>query len=111
MHETGEPRGPIRRAEVGTEQPGRGGVLLRVRDHGPGVAEDQLAHLAQPFYRPDAARQRSTGGVGLGLYLARLVAEAHGGALQLCNAQPGLEASLRLPLEPAGASGRGGASA
>jgi signal transduction histidine kinase len=55
---------------------GRAGVL-RVRDHGPGVPEAHLAHLAEPFYRADSARQRATGGVGLGLYLCRLVAEAH----------------------------------
>jgi len=75
-------------------------LLLSVRDHGPGVPEEHLARLGQAFYRADAARQRSTGGVGLGLYLCRLVAEAHGGTLQLRNAQPGLQADLRLPLQP-----------
>lgn len=73
------------------------GIWLQVRDHGPGVPQDQLAHLAQAFYRPDSARQRRTGGVGLGLYLARLVAEAHGGQLRLRNTLPGLEATLFLP--------------
>lgn len=72
-------------------------VRLIVRDHGPGVPEEQLARLAEPFYRPDAARQRSTGGVGLGLYLCRLVAQAHGGRLELRNAHPGLEVTLHLP--------------
>ncbi len=66
------------------------GWELEVRDHGPGVPPDQLAQLAQPFYRPDAARTRHAGGVGLGLYLCRLVAEAHGGRLVLENAGPGL---------------------
>ena len=70
---------------------------LTVRDHGPGVPEAQLAQLAQPFFRPDAARSRSDGGVGLGLYLCRLVAEAHGGRLQLRNAAPGLEVTVTLP--------------
>jgi len=73
-------------------------VVLRVRDHGPGVDEAQLAHLGEAFYRTDSARQRSTGGVGLGLYLCRLVAQAHGGALTARNAQPGLEIEVRLPL-------------
>lgn len=73
------------------------GLRLTVRDHGPGVPEAQLAQLAQPFFRPDAARTRSEGGVGLGLYLCRLVAEAHGGRLQLHNAQPGLEVTVTLP--------------
>jgi signal transduction histidine kinase len=53
--------------------------------------------MAQPFFRPDAARSRGTGGVGLGLYLCRLVAQAHGGNLTLRNAQPGLLATVRLP--------------
>ena len=52
------------------------------------------------FYRTDHARQRSTGGVGLGLYLSRLVAQAHGGSLVFRNAQPGLEVALSLPLPP-----------
>eukprot|EP01032_Pedospumella_encystans_P000676 gene676-783_t len=42
---------------------------LEVRDHGRGVPPEHLPHLAQAFYRPDTARQRATGGVGLGLYL------------------------------------------
>jgi signal transduction histidine kinase len=73
-------------------------IVLRVRDHGPGVDEAQLAHLGEAFYRTDSARQRSTGGVGLGLYLCRLVAQAHGGNLMARNAQPGLEVEVTLPL-------------
>ncbi len=74
-----------------------GGVAITVRDHGPGVPEDQIAQLAQAFYRPDSARTRSAGGVGLGLYLCRLVAQAHGGELQLENAHPGLRARAGVP--------------
>ncbi|GAB4566755.1 MAG: hypothetical protein Tsb007_40050 [Rhizobacter sp.] len=73
-------------------------VCLSVRDHGPGVPDDQLARLAEPFYRPDVARTRATGGVGLGLYLCRLVAQSHGGTLALRNASPGLEATVRWPV-------------
>jgi signal transduction histidine kinase len=72
-------------------------LTLEVRDFGPGVDAALLPRLSEAFYRPDAARQRSTGGVGLGLYLCRLVAQAHGGALQIENAQPGLRVRLRLP--------------
>jgi len=75
-----------------------GHARLVVRDVGPGVQEAQLVRLAEPFYRTDDARQRSTGGVGLGLYLARLVAQAHGGQLVFRNALPGLEVTLSLPL-------------
>ncbi|MBT9525486.1 MAG: HAMP domain-containing histidine kinase [Rhizobacter sp.] len=73
-------------------------VCLSVRDHGPGVPEDQLSRLAEPFYRPDSARTRAAGGVGLGLYLCRLVAQSHGGTLALRNASPGLEATVRWPV-------------
>jgi signal transduction histidine kinase len=72
-------------------------LLLSVRDHGPGVDAEHLAHLSEPFYRADAARARHTGGVGLGLHLCRLVAQAHGGTLTLRPAQPGLEVQVRWP--------------
>ncbi len=71
-----------------------GRTALGVRDHGPGVPADQLPQLAQAFYRPDSARTRSSGGVGLGLYLCRLVAQAHGGELRISNAQPGLQVTM-----------------
>ena len=74
-----------------------GGARIIVRDFGPGVDEAALPHLAEPFYRPDAARERSTGGVGLGLYLCKLVAQAHGGTFTLRNAGPGLEVCINLP--------------
>ena len=77
-----------------------GGVAVEVRDHGPGVPEDQIGQLAQAFYRPDTARTRSAGGVGLGLYLCRLVAKAHGGTFAVRNAQPGLAVSVTLPAAP-----------
>ena len=73
------------------------GVCISVRDYGPGVPDEQLSKLAQPFYRPDAARGRDTGGVGLGLYLCRLVALAHGGTFEVLNARPGLEVRVTLP--------------
>jgi signal transduction histidine kinase len=72
-------------------------VALGVRDHGPGVPPEQLARLGEAFYRPDDARSRAHGGVGLGLHLCRLVGEAHGGRLRLLDAKPGLEATLLWP--------------
>jgi signal transduction histidine kinase len=77
-----------------------GGVVLSVRDFGAGVAPEHLAQLAQPFYRPDAARTREGGGVGLGLYLCKLVALAHGGSFAIENAQPGLRVTVTLPAAP-----------
>jgi signal transduction histidine kinase len=79
-------------------------LTLSVRDHGPGVPPELLAHLAEPFYRTDAARQRATGGVGLGLYLCRLVAQAHGGSLRFEAAEPGLRAVVSLPWTAFGAA-------
>ncbi|MBX3607863.1 MAG: HAMP domain-containing histidine kinase [Piscinibacter sp.] len=76
----------------------RGEIRLVVRDHGPGVPPDQLAQLGEAFHRTDAARQRETGGVGLGLTLCRLVAQAHGGQIEFRNGAPGLEVTVRLPL-------------
>jgi signal transduction histidine kinase len=71
-----------------------GRLALGLRDHGPGVAPEQLAQLGDAFHRPDSARTRAAGGVGLGLHLCRLVARAHGGELLLSNARPGFEAAM-----------------
>ena len=89
---------PVPPIEVSLVQQGDE-LALVVRDHGPGVAEAQLPHLTEPFFRTDSARQRTTGGVGLGLYLCRLVAQAHGGRLLVRNATPGLAVSIYLPLQ------------
>ncbi|MEO7385466.1 MAG: ATP-binding protein [Gammaproteobacteria bacterium] len=62
-----------------TAKPGM--VVLRVRDHGPGIPKEHLPRITEPFYRADPARSRSTGGLGLGLYLAKRIAEAHRGSL------------------------------
>ena len=74
-----------------------GQLTVTLRDHGPGAPPEVLARLAEPFYRADAARQRATGGVGLGLYLCRLIAQAHSGSLRFEAAEPGLRVVLNLP--------------
>lgn len=66
---------------------------LCVRDHGPGVPVESLLHLGERFYRADPAR--STPGIGIGLALARAIAEHHGASLSFENAQPGLRARVR----------------
>ena len=63
-------------------------TLLQIRDHGPGIPREHLPKISQPFYRADPARSRSTGGLGLGLYLARRIAEAHNGSLVI-ESEPG----------------------
>jgi len=99
-------RPPVVSTRMGTGSDA-GMLLLRVRDHGPGMDEAQLQHAGDAFYRADAARQRSTGGVGLGLYLCRLVAEAHGGRLRVRNARPGLEVDVALPVAAPATPGDG----
>ncbi len=95
-HNTGASQPPVIQLAL---QAG-GAIAITVRDFGPGVPEDQLPQLGQPFFRPDAARTRESGGVGLGLYLCQLVAQAHGGTLTVRNAQPGLEICVVFPVLP-----------
>jgi two-component system OmpR family sensor kinase len=78
-----------------------GELVCRVRDHGPGIPPEHAEHIGEPFYRGDPSRTRDTGGTGLGLYLATLVARAHGGSLELVDAGgPGACIEVRLPLRP-----------
>nr|WP_296945918.1 ATP-binding protein [uncultured Massilia sp.] len=73
-------------------------VLVCVRDHGPGVPDEALASLFDPYVRLAHGRERNDGGMGLGLGIARGVVEAHGGNLALSNhPEGGLVALVRLP--------------
>jgi signal transduction histidine kinase len=73
-------------------------VTLRVSDSGPGIPADELERVFEPFYRLEGSRNRSSGGTGLGLGIARNIARAHGGDLALLNRTAGgLEAVLTLP--------------
>jgi signal transduction histidine kinase len=73
-------------------------LVVRVRDDGPGIPEDQLERVFEPFYRLESSRNRDTGGSGLGLSIARDVIQAHGGSLVLRNLPVrGLEATVTLP--------------
>lgn len=58
-------------------------VVFEIEDFGAGIPEDHLPHITEPFYRADASRQRKTGGFGLGLYLVKLIVEAHDGTLKI----------------------------
>jgi signal transduction histidine kinase len=73
-------------------------VVIMVRDQGPGIPPEHLTRVFEPFYRVESSRNRDTGGTGLGLCIARDIAQAHGGALTLANLpQRGLQATLTLP--------------
>ena len=77
------------------------GFRLRVVDDGPGVPSERLARLSERRWRADEARQRDPTGLGLGLDIARGVAERHGFELQLGPSEHGgLEVTLRGPLRP-----------
>jgi two-component system sensor histidine kinase CpxA len=76
-----------------------GMVAITVADHGPGIPEAELEAVFKPFYRPEDARQRETGGVGLGLAIVRTCIEACGGAVHCRNRTPqGLEVEIKLPI-------------
>jgi signal transduction histidine kinase len=76
-----------------------GFASIHVDDEGPGIPEDKLAHVVKPFVRLEESRNVETGGHGLGLTIARAIAERHAGELVLANrTEGGLRATLRLPL-------------
>jgi two-component system OmpR family sensor kinase len=80
-----------------------GEAVISVGDSGPGMDEEELAHVFERFYRADPSRARASGGVGLGLAIVAAVAEAHGGAVS-ARSRPGEGANftitLPLPLAP-----------
>ena len=71
---------------------------IAVRDYGPGVPDDALPRIFDPFYRVDTDRNRASGGVGLGLAIARRAVELHNGKLTARNATPGLLVTIDLPI-------------
>ena len=73
-------------------------VTIQVRDYGPGVPEEELSRIFDPFYRVQADRSRASGGAGLGLSIARRAVELHKGRLQARNANPGLTVEIELPV-------------
>lgn len=79
-------------------------AVIRIDDDGPGIPPDQIATMLEPFKRGEPSRNTETGGAGLGLTLARAIAEQHGGSLSITNRRgaggkvEGLTATLQLPL-------------
>lgn len=73
-------------------------IIVTVEDSGRGIEEHHLPHLTEPFYRADPSRQRETGGYGLGLYLCKMIAEAHGGTLDIqSRINVGTVVTIRFP--------------
>jgi signal transduction histidine kinase len=84
------------RADVSVEDGAQ--LSVRVRDAGPGIPAAELERVFEPFYRLESSRNRDSGGTGLGLTIARDIAQAHAGTLTLQNMSGGgLEAHLLLP--------------
>jgi two-component system sensor histidine kinase CpxA len=74
-----------------------GRAMVDIRDYGPGAPEDALTRIFDPFYRVENDRGRTSGGIGLGLSIARRAIELHKGSIRAKNAGPGLEVELELP--------------
>jgi len=86
-------------------------IVVRVSDSGPGVPDEALARIFEPFYRLDDARNRQTGGAGLGLSIADRAIRLHGGQLRASNRKEGgLEVEMRIPATPGFAPGHDGDS-
>jgi two-component system sensor histidine kinase CpxA len=76
------------------------GTVLRVRDEGPGVAEDNLSRIFEPLFRTDESRDHKGGGQGIGLAITARVMELHDGQVSAKNRTGGgLEIALRLPAD------------
>ena len=74
-------------------------VEITIDDDGPGIPEDELSRVFEPFYRVEGSRSRDTGGIGLGLAIASSVVQRHGGQLRFSNrAEGGLRARIILPI-------------
>jgi signal transduction histidine kinase len=95
-HYSGDDHGDI---DISLCCEGRMAVLV-VSDQGVGINAEDLPHLTEAFYRPDSARQRDTGGYGLGLYLCRMIVEAHGGQIRIeSDPGKGTRVIVKLPLD------------
>jgi signal transduction histidine kinase len=76
-----------------------GSAIIIIADKGPGLPDDQLETIFEPFVRIEGSRSRDTGGVGLGLAIARTIIQAHGGKVALRNRfEGGVEAVVELPI-------------
>ncbi len=76
----------------------KGAIQISIEDDGPGIPEAQYEEVFKPFYRVDSSRNTQTGGVGLGLPIARDIVHAHGGLIELERSEHGgLAVKISLP--------------
>ena len=73
-------------------------ALIHIRDQGPGVPEKDLSSIFEPFFRISEARERESGGVGLGLAIAQRAVRLHHGAIRAENTSPGFLVEISIPL-------------
>jgi two-component system, OmpR family, sensor kinase len=73
-------------------------AVAEVIDDGPGLPDDEIERVFEPFYRSEAARSSEKAGSGLGLAVCRSIARAHGGDVRLKQTPDGFAAELRVPL-------------
>ncbi len=83
----------------------RGAFVVEIEDAGPGIPAEERARVFEPFYRGPSAAERDSEGMGLGLSITRSIVLAHGGSIELLNAEPrGLLVRITLPTEPSAAA-------
>lgn len=76
-------------------------IVMMIDDDGPGIPDDDIDRMFQPFVRLDESRSDETGGIGLGLAISRSIIRGHGGDIELVNRREGgLRATIRLPKQP-----------
>ncbi|HEY0182857.1 MAG TPA: ATP-binding protein [Rhodopila sp.] len=86
-------------ATVRLSQPNNRIVVVEIEDDGPGIPPGELERVFEPFHRGEPSRNRETGGVGLGLPIARNIMRAHGGDVTLANRPTGgVKATVTLPI-------------
>ncbi|MDE1896919.1 MAG: ATP-binding protein, partial [Rhodospirillales bacterium] len=78
--------------------PVKGAVRIDIEDEGPGIPQEEMERVFEPFRRLETSRNRETGGSGLGLSIARNIVRAHGGDILLANEAKGLRVSVTLPV-------------
>ncbi|CAK0782330.1 hypothetical protein CCP4SC76_80002 [Gammaproteobacteria bacterium] len=94
-------RADIRVVEISGRRQGNR-LVFAVRDYGPGIPRHQMKKIFRLFYRGEDELTRETLGTGIGLALARQLAQAMGGQVDVINAEPGAEFRVTLPMGPMG---------